>query len=231
VGLQDEAIFFQMAPPAGEAIAMFEEVNRPFEFVGPSIHDDSPFRFVDQYKRRRLDQRIHRPVFAADIGVTMRLQIQPIQQHEGESAPPLNHAAQVGGLFEIDSGIEAKRKLDFALILDLETDEVCPFDFDLSGIGGQLRGIDAIPLQSLTQVEAVNCAQAVQTKDRRNCPFIFNVGKSRQGYYKFVVLSAFGDSKTGIFDVPVAEIQSLPHPFQALACIVHDMMLSRKLNK
>jgi hypothetical protein len=94
-----------------------------------------------------------------------------------------------------------------------------------------MSDIDSIPLQYFAQIQPIDRAEGIHAKYRWDGPLVFDIGKARERDDEFIVAPAFSYAKTGIFDVPVAEIQPLSGAFQALAWIVHDMMLSRKLRK
>lgn len=136
----------------------------------------------------------------------------------------MNHPAQKCRFFEIRTRVQAKRDLDFAVFVAFESQKMCRLDFGIGGICGDLRKVDSVPLQYFVEFQPIDRTEAVEPINGRDGPFIFDIGKAGQRDDELVIFSAIRNPETGVFNVPVTEIQPLPSLFQALAWVIHGLV-------
>src|SRR6476660_2016906 len=59
---EDQPVLLETTPTEDVSAAMFQEINRPFEFVTPGGIDNLAPALIDQHQGARLQEGVHAPV-------------------------------------------------------------------------------------------------------------------------------------------------------------------------
>jgi hypothetical protein len=106
-----------------------------------------------------------------------------------------------------------------------ELRRVCFAQSDLQRFGLQFVPRHPVPPQNRFIIEAVDCAEGIDTKDAGRSTLIFNIRQAAERDDEFVAASAYRNLAAGLFDVTKGQIQLLTNPLQLLARTVHAIIL------
>src|ERR1700692_2692010 len=134
---QENLLVLEAAPAAKVSAAMLEKVDRPVEFVAPTLIDNFTARLIDDHEGARLEQGIHEPIIGAYEAVALLFGIEAGEKHQRELTPALDHAADIGGAAQVESGVEREGYLDLAMGGSLEADNVSARHFGEKSVGGK----------------------------------------------------------------------------------------------
>src|SRR6185369_11993411 len=89
---QQQIASLLLAPAASVPIAKLNEIDGPIELILPFAVKNLPDAVIDKHKAARAQQRIHGVVVQPNVSIKSFLNVQVLDQGDGNLAPNLHHS-------------------------------------------------------------------------------------------------------------------------------------------
>ena len=83
--------------------------------------------------------------------------------------------------------------------------------------------MDAVPLERGLVIQPINSAKGVQLEHARHQAAVFDLGNPIDKHRKLIVMIFFGNTVTGVLDIPDAQVEAFPRAPQFLTGIFHSL--------
>ncbi len=147
---------------------------------------------------------IHREVLRADVAVSEFAVRELREVGDGNEAPLLDHASEIGSAFFVEARIHAHGHLDGRQSSE-RIGDVRLRRRHQPEIGGHVVHVDAVPGHQLAEIAPVNHRESVETVNAGQNSLGLDVGEAAGRNGEFFVAIALGDARAGVLHIAHGE--------------------------